>query len=56
MRLVLDLQARQTEGSGLRGVGRYAEGLAISAESKAQSIGKAHAHVDRLVAPELLAA
>ena len=34
----------------------YAEGLAISAESKAQSIGKAHAHVDRLVAPELLAA
>src|SRR6266852_2799380 len=34
----------------------YAEGLAISAESKAQSIAKAHAHVDRLVAPELLAA
>src|SRR2546423_15423336 len=29
MRLVLDVQARQTEGSGLRGVGRYAEGLAI---------------------------
>src|SRR5438105_13145458 len=29
MRLVPDLQARQTEGSGLRGVGRYAEGLAI---------------------------
>ncbi len=34
----------------------YAEGLAISPESKAQSIGKAHAHVDRLVAPQLVAA
>ena len=34
----------------------YAEGLAISPESKAQSIGRAHAHVDRLVAPELVAA
>jgi FMN-dependent NADH-azoreductase len=34
----------------------YAEGLAISADSKAQSIGKANAQVDRLVAPELLAA
>jgi len=34
----------------------YAEGLAISTESKAQSIAKAHAHVDRLLAPELLAA
>src|ERR1022692_1992808 len=29
MRVVLDLQARQTDGSGYRGVGRYAEGLAI---------------------------
>jgi hypothetical protein len=29
MRLVLDVQARQTEGSGHRGVGRYSEGLAI---------------------------
>ena len=34
----------------------YAEGLAISPESKAQSIGSAHAHVDRLLAPERLAA
>jgi glycosyltransferase involved in cell wall biosynthesis len=29
MRLVLDVQASQTEGSGQRGVGRYSEGLAI---------------------------
>ena len=29
MRLVLDVQSRQTEGSGHRGVGRYSEGLAI---------------------------
>jgi glycosyltransferase involved in cell wall biosynthesis len=29
MRLVLDVQARQTDGSGYRGVGRYSEGLAI---------------------------
>ena len=34
----------------------YAEGLAISPESKAQSIGSAHAHVDRLFVPERLAA
>ena len=29
MRFVLDVQSRQTEGSGHRGVGRYSEGLAI---------------------------
>jgi FMN-dependent NADH-azoreductase len=34
----------------------YAEGLAISPESKAQGIGTAHAHVDRLFTPERLAA
>ena len=34
----------------------YAEGLAISPESKQSSLGKAHAHVDRLFAPERLAA
>src|SRR5258706_4483376 len=34
----------------------YAKCLAFSPESKAQSIAKAHAHVDRLVAPELVAA
>src|SRR5664279_2114707 len=28
MRFVLDVQARQTDGSGYRGVGRYSEGLA----------------------------
>ena len=34
----------------------YAEGLAISPQSKEASLGKAHAHVDRLATPELLAA
>jgi len=34
----------------------YAEGLAVSPKSKAQSIGSAHAQVDRLFAPERLAA
>ena len=34
----------------------YAEGLAISPQSKEASLGKAHAHADRLVTPKLLAA
>ena len=34
----------------------YAEGLAISPQSKEQGLSKAHAHVDRLVEPALLAA
>ena len=34
----------------------YAEGLAISPQSKEQSLGKAQARADRLVAPALLAA
>ncbi len=34
----------------------YAEGLAISEASKQQGLGKAHAHIDRLVAPQPAAA
>ena len=34
----------------------YAEGLAISPQSKEASLSKAHAHVERLATPELLAA